>query len=112
MFWSSNRKGGRVFRIVLFFLLKVGVTFHHGMLCVGCNKNHHHLIIPTTASDLFPSEAGNLYVADFGNFCVVRFSLDDAAAKGGAVVVGVRGKQLMDIDYLKASASAGLQVVT
>lgn len=46
-------------------------------------------------------EAGNLYVADFGNFCVVRFSLDDAAAKGGAVVVGVRGKQLMDIDYLK-----------
>lgn len=53
-------------------------------------------------------------MADFGNFCVVRFSLDDAAAaaKGGAVVVGVRGKQLMDIDYLKASASAGLQVVT
>ena len=59
---------------------------------------------------LFRSEAGNLYVADFGNFCVVRFSLDDAAAKGGAVVVGVRGKQLMDIDYLKASG--GWAVVT
>ena len=49
------------------------------------------------------TEAGNLYVADFGNFCVVRFSLDDdAAAQGGVVVVGARGKQLMDIDYLKA----------
>lgn len=92
--------------------LKVGVyNFPWDVVC-WCNKNHHHLIIPTTASDLFRSEAGNLYVADFGNFCVVRFSLDDAAAKGGAVVVGVRGKQLMDIDYLKASASAGLQVVT
>ena len=42
-------------------------------------------------------------MADFGNFCVVRFSLDDdAAAQGGVVVVGARGKQLMDIDYLKA----------
>lgn len=73
------------------------------MLCVGATKSSpsDH---PDPPPDLFRSEAGNLYVADFGNFCVVRFSLDDAAAKGGAVVVGVRGKQLMDIDYLKASA--------
>ncbi|CAK8989904.1 unnamed protein product [Durusdinium trenchii] len=42
---------------------------------------------------------GQLYVADFANFSVVRFGHNDDAA--GRVVVGERGKQLMDVDYLK-----------
>eukprot|EP00435_Cladocopium_sp_Y103_P031094 s596_g7.t2 len=45
-------------------------------------------------------EDGNLYVADFGNFCVVRFSTGDGNGPG-RVVVGQRGKQLLDVDYLK-----------
>lgn len=47
---------------------------------------------------------GNLYVADFGNFCVVRFATtegNDGNGPGGRVVVGQRGKQLLDVDYLK-----------
>lgn len=49
-------------------------------------------------------QEGHLYVADFGNFCVVRFATgdgNDASGPGGRVVVGQRGKQLLDVDYLK-----------
>ena len=42
---------------------------------------------------------GILYVADFQNYCVVRFSPTDDG--NGTVVVGQRGKQLADVDYLK-----------
>lgn len=63
---------------------------------------------PVTARLVSPLVAGcqdgNLYVADFGNFCVVRFATtegNDGNGPGGRVVVGQRGKQLLDVDYLK-----------